>query len=109
MKKCRLVIFSLISIVLIMVGLFFWFSEFASEQRSQDYIETLEKLGCIIEEYPFSDSHVTGQLKINYFSDFRSIAMQEEVVQIYCDRGINALYFFHRIQDMKVEIVVFYY
>ena len=110
MKRLNLILFSSIGIFLVMVGLLFWFSEYIAEERLQDYIETLEKgVGCIVEECPFSSSHVAGKLKMNFFSDFRSFAQQEGINHIYVDKEKHALYFFHQIKDIIVEIVVFYY
>lgn len=109
MNNRRLAILSLIGIILVTAGFLFWLSELDTEKRTQEYIQTLEELGCIVEEYPFSDSHVEGVIKMYFFSDFRSFAMQEEIDQIYCDRETHSLYFFHPIQDVKVEIIVFDY
>jgi hypothetical protein len=72
-------------------------------------MKTFEEMGCSVEEYPFSTSHTTGTLNLASFNDFRNFAIQEKIERIYCDHEINALYFYHPIQDYNVEIVVFYY
>jgi hypothetical protein len=99
----------LISISFILVGFFVWFSENEAERKAQEYMKTFQEMGCSVEEYPFSTSHTFGTLKLAFFSDFRSFATQNEIERIYCDHEINALYFYHPIEEYKVEIVVFYY
>lgn len=108
MKNLKLVIISLIIIAIIFFG-FYWISEINSEKKLKDYIFSLEQLNCSVEEYPFSDSHVAGVLKIYYFSDFQSYAIQEKIDHIYCDRQMNTLYFFHPVGNNKVEIIFFNY
>jgi len=109
MNHKKVIIFCLICVSLIVIGFFVWFSENEAERKAQEYMKTFEEMGCSVEEYPFSTSHTTGTLKITFFSDFKSFATQNEIERIYCDHEINALYFYHPIQDYKVEIVIFYY
>lgn len=109
MKNQRIVIIILISVVLISSGIIFWFSEIESDKRFQGYISALKQSNCLVEEYPFSDSHVAGAEKIYYFSDFQSLAIQEKIDHIFLDQEINVLYFFHPIGNNKVEIFFFYY
>lgn len=109
MNKRKIVIFSLIVISAITVGILYWYSELAAENRANEYIHSLKEAGCIVEEYPFSDSHVLGVVKMYSFGDFHSFAMLKEIGNIYCDRATNSLYFFHNIQDVKVEIILFNY
>jgi outer membrane lipoprotein-sorting protein len=109
MNHKKMIIFYLICVSLIVIGFFVWFSENEAERKAQEYMKTFEEMGCSVEEYPFSTSHTTGTLKLAFFSDFRSFATQNEIERIYCDHEINALYFYHPIQEYKVEIVVFYY
>lgn len=107
MKNRKIVIISLI-IALIFFGVN-WISEINSEKKFQDYMLSLEQSNCYVEEYPFSDSHVAGVLKIYFFSDFQNYAIQEKIDHIYCDRETNVLYFFHPIGNNKVEIIFFNY
>jgi outer membrane lipoprotein-sorting protein len=109
MNHKKMVIVCLISVSLIVTGFFVWFSENEAERKAQEYMKTFEEMGCSVEEYPFSTSHTNGTLKLAYFSDFRSFADQKNIERVYCDHEINALYFYHPIQDYNVEIVVFYY
>lgn len=109
MNHKKMIIVCLICISLIAIGFFIWFSENEAERKAQEYIKIFEETGCSVEEFPFSTSHTTGTLKLAFFSDFQSFATQEEIERIYCDHDINALYFYHRIQDYQVQIVVFYY
>ena len=109
MNNRRTVILSLICVILITVGFLFWFSKLDAENKTQTYIQSLEESGCIVEDYHFSDSHVAGTLNMYLFSDFRSFAMQEGIDHIYCDREMYALYFFHPIEAVKIEIIVFDY
>ena len=81
----------------------------ACMQKLQGYLERFEKMGCAVEEYPLSDFHVDGTVRIHFFSDFRSFAMQEGIDQIYFDRGIHALYFLRPIPSDGKEANVFYY
>ncbi|MEJ2271582.1 MAG: hypothetical protein P8X91_03685 [Candidatus Bathyarchaeota archaeon] len=109
MKHQRLVIVSLIGVVLISSGIFYWFSEMESEKRLQDYVSALEKSNFYVEEYPFSESHVESVEKVNNFNDFQNFAIQEKTDHIFCDREINVLYLFHTIGNNKVEIIFFNY
>jgi hypothetical protein len=109
MNHKKLIIVCLICVSLTFIGFFIWFSENEAEKKAQIYMNTFEEMGFSVEEYPFSTSHTTGTLKLAFFSDFRSFATQNEIERIYCDHEINALYFYHPIQDYKVELVVFYY
>jgi hypothetical protein len=109
MNHKKMVIVCLICVSLIVVGFVVWFSENEAERKAELYMRTFEEMGCSVEEYPFSTSHTFGTVKLAFFSDFRSFASQEEIELIYCDHEINALYFYHPIEDYKVELVVFYY
>ena len=109
MNHKKMIIVCLVCVPLLLVGLFVLFSENEAERKAQEYMKTFEEMGCTVEEYTFSTSHTTGTLKLDFFSDFRNFATQNEIERIYCDHEINALYFYHPIQEYKVEIVVFYY
>ena len=109
MNHKKLIIVCLICVSLIVTGFFVWFSENEAEIKAQEYMKTFEEMGFIVEEYPFSTSHTTGTSKLAFFSDFRNFATQNEIERIYCDHEINVLYFYHPIQEYKVEIVFFYY
>ena len=109
MNHKKLIIVFLICVSLIVMGFFVWFSENEAEIKAQEYMKTFEEMGLSVEECPFSISHTTGTLKLASFSDFQSFAAQNEIERIYCDHEINVLYFYHPIQEYKVEIVVFYY
>ena len=109
MKNRKLLIVLIICIVLIFSGIIFWFSEIESEKKFQNYILALEQSNCLVEQYPFSDSHVAGVEKIYYFNDFQNLAIQEKIDHIFYDREINALYFFHPIGNNQVKIIFFKY
>lgn len=109
MNHKKLIIVCSIFVSLLFIGFFVWFSENEAERKAREYIHIFEEMGCTVEECPFSTSHTTGTLRLDLFSDFRSFATQNEIERIYCDQQINALYFYHPIQEYKVEIVVFYY
>jgi uncharacterized membrane protein len=111
LNKRRLLILSssLICIVIVTVGLLFWYSEQQAEQKLQDYIRRLEEEGFTIEEHSLSDVHVDGVVGIHFFGDFRSIAKQAGIDQISFDRGTHALYFVRPIIGDGVEANVFYY
>ena len=109
MNHKKVIMICLICVSFIVVGFFVWFSENEAERKAQEYMKTFEEMGCSVEEYPFSTSHTTGMLKLAYFSDFQSFATQEKIERIYCDHENNVLYFYHPIQEYKVETVFFYY
>ena len=111
MNKRRLFILSffIICIVLITVGLLYWYSEQRAEQKLQDYIRRLRDKGLTTEERSLADFHVDGSVRIHFFGDFRSFAKQEGIDHIYFDRGIHALYFLHYKTEDTVEANVFYY
>ena len=109
MNHKKLIIVCLICFSLIFLGFLVWFSENEAERKAHEYMQAFKEMGCTVEEYPFSSSHTTGTLKLAFFSDFRSFVTQNEIERIYCDHEINALYFYHPIQEYNVEIVVFYY
>lgn len=111
MNKRRIFIFSfsLICAIIITVGLLFWYSEQWAEQKLQDYIRRLKDEGFTTEEHSLADFHVDGVVRIHFFGDFRSFARQEELDNIYFDRGIHALYFLRPMLGDGVEANVFYY
>ena len=111
MNKRRLFILSffVICIVSITVGLLYWYSEQWAEQKLQDYIRRLKDEGFTTEEHSLADFHVDGVVRIHFFGDFRSFARQEELDNIYFDRGIHALYFLRPMLGDGVEANVFYY
>lgn len=112
LSKRRLIILasSLISLALI-VGVLLYIglnSEGWAEQRLQDYIGRLEDSGFAAQEHSLADFHVNGTVRIQFFSDFRSIAEQEGINHIYYDRKIYALYFLRSTQ-VGTEANIFYY
>ena len=111
MNKRRLFIlsFSIVCVVIIAVGLLYWFSELVVEKKLQDYIERLEKRGYTVEEHSLSDFHVDDSVRIRKFSDFTQGASFENKEYIYFDRKIHALYFLSPIQGDGIEAIVFYY
>ena len=105
----KFIIICSICVSLTVIGFFVLFSENDAERKAQEYMKTFEEMGCSVEEYPFSISHTTGTLTLASFSDFQSFATQEKIERIYCDHEINALYFYHPIQENKVELIVYRY
>jgi len=108
-RRIFILSFSLICAIIITVGLLFWYSEQWAEQKLQDYIRRLKDEGFTTEEHSLADFHVDGVVRIHFFGDFRSFARQEELDNIYFDRGIHALYFLRPMLGDGVEANVFYY
>jgi hypothetical protein len=110
LNKRRLFIlsFSIVCVVILAVGLLYWYSEQVAEQNLQKYIRRLEDEGFATEEHSLADFDVDGVVKIHFFGDFRSFAKQDDINHIYYDRGIHALYFLHPIGD-RVEAEIFRY
>ena len=111
MNKRRLFIlsFSIVCVVIIAVGLLYWYSEQVAEQKLQDYIRRLEDEGFTTEEHSLADFDVDGVVKTHFFGDFRSFARQEDIDTIYFDRKIHALYFLRSILGYGIEANIFYY
>jgi len=111
LSKRRLIILasSLISLALIVGVLLYWYSEGWAEQKLQDYLKRLEDSGCTTEEHSLTDFHVSNVFRMQFFGDFLSYAKQEDINQIYFDRGMHALYFLHPSNENGVEAVIFYY
>ena len=111
MNKRRLFIlsFSIVCVVIIAVGLLYWYSEQVAEQKLQDYIRRLEDEGFTTEEHSLADFDVDGVVKIHFFGDFRSFARQEGIDHIYFDKRIHALYFLRPILEDEVEANIFRY
>lgn len=87
----------------------YWYSEQWAEQRLQEYIGRLEDLDFTTEKHSLADFQVDVILRIHYFGDFRSYAIQEDVNHIYFDRGIHALYFLLSSAENRVEANILYY
>lgn len=104
-----LLIISVIFALLVILGLAYWFSEMIAEKRLQGYLERLEKVDFAVEEHPLSSLRVDDPVRIHFFGDFRSFAMQEGIDRIYLDRGIHALYFSHPTPSDGKEVNAFYY
>jgi hypothetical protein len=107
-RKLAILSFFVVCIVLIIGMLWYWESERWAEQKLQDYIRRLEDSGFTIQEHSLADFHVDGTVRIQFFSDFRSLAEQEGINHIYYDRKIHALYFL-RSTEVGTEANIFYY
>ena len=110
LNKRRLFIlsFSIVCVVIIAVGLLYWYSEQVAEQKLQDYIGRVEDEGFTTEEHSLADFDVDYVVTIPFFGDFRSFARQEGIDHIYFDKRIHALYFLYPIGD-SVEADIFRY
>ena len=115
MNKRRLFIlsFSIVGVVIIAVGLLYWYSEQVAEQKLQDYIirlkGRLKDEGFTTEEHSLADFDVDYVVTIPFFGDFRSFARQEGIDHIYFDKRIHALYFLRPILEDEVEANIFRY
>ena len=111
MNKRRLIIlaFSLICLASIIGGFLYWQYKQLAEQKLQDYIKRLEGEGYIVEERSLTGFHVDDVIEVYWFSDFRSIARQENVSYMYIDREMGALYFLREPPGGGTEANVFYY
>jgi len=110
MSRRRLAILSFVGVcIALMIGtLWYWESERWAEQKLQDYIGRLEDSGFTVQEHSLADFHVDGEVRIQFFSDFRSLAEQEGKRHIYYDTKIHALYFLSS-TGVGTEASIFYY
>lgn len=110
MSKDKLFIlsFSVVCVIIIAVGLLFWFPELLADRKLQSYVERLEKKGYYVEEHLLSDFHVDDSIKMKYYSDLTYAANWESVHTVYLDRKIQAIYFLKPIGD-KLEAYIFHY
>ena len=108
-RKLFILSFSIVCVVIIAVGLLYWYSEQVAEQKLQDYIRRLTDEGFTTEEHSLADFDVDGVTKTHWFGDFRSFARQEDIDHIYFDKRIHALYFLRSILGYGIEANIFYY
>ena len=109
MNRRRLFILSffIVCIVIIAVGLLYWYSEQRAEQKLQFYITKLEKRFTVKED-SLSDFDVDNSVKEGLYNDFTLEADCEGIGHIYFDRKIHALYFLEADGD-RVEAHIFNY
>ena len=110
MNKRRLFVlsFSIVCVVIIAVGLLYWWSEQVAEQKLQECIRSLNREGdYIIEERPFSDFHIDQICKEWDFTDFHQAVSISGIDHVYYDRGIYVLYFLGN--GHGIEATVFNY
>lgn len=109
-RKLFILSFSVVCVVIIAVGLLYWWSEQVAEQKLQECITSLKEEGdYIIEEHPFSDFHIDPDhvLKERDFTDFHQAVSISGIDHIYYDRGIHVLYFLGN--GHGIEATVFNY
>jgi len=86
--------FCIVCVVIIAVGLLYWFSEQVAEQKLQECITSLNREGdYIIEEHPFSDFLIDQICEERDFIDFHQAVSISGIDHVYYDRGIHILYF----------------
>ena len=114
MNRRRLFVlsFSIVCVVIIAVGLLYWWSEQVAEQKLQECITSLKKeRGYIIVEYPFSDFDVDPDhvLKEHDFTDFHQAVSISGIDHVYYDRERHLLYFLGDSSLRGIEATVFNY
>jgi|GEM_PF-2286922 len=92
-KRAIVALSFLVCLILIVGGLAYWTYGQWTGKKLQGYVQGLEDEGYIIKECSLTEFHVDGVLEVHWFSDFRSIARQENTSCTYIDREIKALYF----------------
>lgn len=112
MNRRRLILlsFSVVCVVMIAVGLLYWWSEQVAEQKLQECITSLKKEhDYIIEEYPFSDFDIDPDYvsKERDFTDFHPAVSTSGIDHVYYDRGRHLLYFLG--DGHGIEATVFNY
>jgi len=109
-RRVFILSFSIVCVVIIGVGLLYWWSEQVAEQKLQECIRSLNSEGnYIIEERPFSDFHTDPDhvLKERDFTDFHQAVSISGIDHVYYDRGIHVLYFLGN--GHGIEATVFNY
>jgi hypothetical protein len=113
LKKRKLIIlgFSITCLALILItgGFLYAQRQQRAEQRLQDYIKRLKDLGYNVEEHSLEDFGEIPRRELFTFEDFCASLQQENVSQVYFDRGIDALYFPHSSSEGTMEAVFFDY
>ncbi len=111
MNRRRLFVlsFSIVCVVITAVGLLYWWSEQVAEQKLQECIRSLNREGdYVIEEHPFSDFYIEGQICKEYdFTDFHQAVSTSGIGHVYYDRGRHLLYFLG--DGHGIEATVFNY
>jgi len=107
-RRLFILSFSIVCVVIIAVGLLYYYSEQVAEQKLQECIASLKGEGdYIIEEHPFSDFHIDQICKERDFTDFHQGVSTSGIDHIYYDRGIHVLYFLG--DGHGIEATVFNY
>jgi len=101
--------FSTACVIMVIIGLFYWYAEQLTEQKLQFYIQTLESRGINVEErslQSFSDEEILMSV---FWNDF---TMEIEILQInrvYYDRGKCLLYFIRPVPRNEIKVEAFSY
>jgi hypothetical protein len=113
LNKRVVIILCLFVCLALVIGVYLYWNVFRwkwkKEMPLEWYIGMLEDEGYIIEERSLTEFRVDGALEVYWFSDFRSIARQENVTQMYIDQEMEALYFLGQTPGGLTEANLYHY